>query len=329
VGSRSYDINTNDNQSGGARNINALPLSDILAAQQNSGYLTQSLPNPFAGLVPQYPALNGATAQLQLLHRPYPLFQNVTMGQESVGRIWYDSLQVSVEKRYSKDLVLVAAYTRSKNLEAIAFLNDQDAKPVKNLTASDRPNRLVLSGVWELPFGTGKFIGRDVGRGWNMLIGGWEYNFIGTIQSGTPIDGLPANVNLIADPSVPNQSFSHWFNNCVLQTNGTSLIGSQPGQTCTNPAWQIRGPNQLLRTIPFRVGSLRIPWAKQWDMSFNKKVYFSERFNAQVRLEAFNVFNTPIRSGLGISPTSANFGIVPAGQAGFPRQVQLGFKFDF
>ena len=56
------------------------------------------------------------------------------------------------------------------------------------MTASDRPHRLVLSGVYELPFGRGQLIGRDVNRGVNMLIAGWEYNFIGTIQSGTPVD---------------------------------------------------------------------------------------------------------------------------------------------
>ena len=45
-------------------------------------------------------------------------------------------------------------YTYS-NLDAINFLNGQDSKPVKELSASDRPHRAVLSGVYQLPFGPG------------------------------------------------------------------------------------------------------------------------------------------------------------------------------
>ena len=41
-----------------------------------------------------------------------------------------------------------------------------------------------MSGVYELPFGRGRLIGRDVNRGVNMLIAGWEYNFIGSSSQG-------------------------------------------------------------------------------------------------------------------------------------------------
>lgn len=239
---------------------------------------------------------------------------------ESVGKSWYDALQLSVEKRYTKGLVLVLAYTFSKNLEAVDFLNPQHAAPSKTLTGVDRPQRLVLSGVYELPFGRGKLIGKDVGRGWNLLIAGWEYNFIGTIQSGTPVS-LPSNVDLIGNPSMSNQSFATWFNNCVANISGVA--------TCSNPAWQLRGSNTL-RTIPFRIGSIRNPIRPLWDMSLNKKVYINERFNLQARLEAFNVTNTVIRNGPNTDPTNPSiFGVVTLGQANIPRQVQLGFKLNF
>ena len=34
-----------------------------------------------------------------------------------------------------------------------------------------------------------------------LVIGGWEYNFIGMIQSGTPLNH-PGNFNLIGDPII-------------------------------------------------------------------------------------------------------------------------------
>ena len=74
------------------------------------------MPNPFAGLLPGT-SLNGATVPRPQLLKPFPQFNDVTFVGESVGKIWYDALQVSVEKRYTQGLVLVLAYTWSKNLE--------------------------------------------------------------------------------------------------------------------------------------------------------------------------------------------------------------------
>ncbi len=319
VGSRTYDLNTGDNQLGSARNINVNTAAQIAQARQTPGYFNDAVKNPFAGLLPGT-SFNGATVSRSQLLRPFPQFGSVLEYGESVGKSWYDALQVSVEKRYTRGLVLVLAYTWSKNLEAVDFLNPQDATPAKTFTAVDRPQRLVLSGVYELPFGRGKLIGKDVNRGWNMLIAGWEYNFIGTIQSGTPV-GLPGNVDLVGNPTVSNQSFNSWFNNCVANTSGVA--------TCSNPAFQLRGPNTL-RTIPFRVGAIRNPSRPLWDMSLNKKVYINERFNVQARLEAFNVLNSVIRNSPGTDPTNAaNFGIITLSQSNIPRQVQLGFKLNF
>ena len=64
-------------------------------------------------------------------------------------------------------------------------------------------------------------------------------------------------------------------------------------------------------------------------MSLNKRVYFTERYNFQARLEAFNVFNSPVRSGPVTDPTRSDFGTIPLGQSNIPRQVQLGFKLNF
>ncbi len=330
VGSRSYHLNTGENQLGGARDINANSAAQYALAQQNPAYFNQSVPNPFAGLIPSNPALNGTNISRQQLLKPYPQFTSVAYAFESVGKLWYDSLQVSATKRYSAHLVLALAYTFSKNLDGTTFINSQDPRPTKQLSSSDRPQRIVLSGVYQLPFGKGrKFLG-GVNRGWEQLVGGWEYNFIGTLQSGTPL-GYPGNVNLIANPAVPNQSNSLYFNDCVLQRDGTSLAPNATRMaftSCTNPAWQIPAVNSL-RSIPTLSSVLRNPYRAQWDMSLNKNFNFSERISAQFRLETFNTFNTPILGGPNTDPSSLSFGLVTPNQGNFPRNVQLGFKFNF
>ncbi len=342
VGSMTRDLNTNDNQSGSARNLNVLSNAQIAQAQQSaaalptpltaSQYLGQSVTNPFAGLLPGS-SLNGPTVSRQQLLLAYPQFLNVSYGQESVGRLWYDSAQLSVEKRYSHGLTLVGAYTWSKTQEAVSFLNNQDAAPFKNLSSSDRPQRLVISAVYELPFGRGKQFGNGVNRPLDLLIGGWALNYIETIQSGTPTD-LNAAAALFTDPTVGNtKSYARYFNNCVQQINGTALQPNSSNNgfvSCSNPAWRLTNSSNLeLRSAPFRIGSIRNPNAPLADLSASKRFNITERYNAQFRFETFNVTNTAVRGGANTNPTSNQFGLVALSQANIPRQVQLGFKFNF
>jgi hypothetical protein len=258
----------------------------------------------------------------------------VNYGQESVGRVWYDSAQVSVEKRYSHGLTLLGSYTWSKTEEAVAFLNNQDGAPFKNLSASDRPQRLVISGVYELPFGRGKMFGSGSNRAVELLIGGWQLNYIELIQSGQPTD-LNSSASLLQDPRVGvNKSNNQYFNTCVQQINGTSL---QPNAAhngfnvpCSNPAWKlINSANLELRSAPFRSGYIRNPWAPSADLSFSKRFNITDRYNAQFRFETFNVTNTAIRNSANTNPTNNQFGFITVSQSNIPRQVQLGFKLNF
>ena len=331
VGSRTNDVNTNDNQAGTARNLNVPTVQQLAQAHQNSSFFTQSVTNPFAGLLPGT-NLNASTISRRQLLLPYPQFGNVLEGGESVGRVWYDALQLDVHKRAGLGLTLDANYTWSKNLEALTFLNDQDPLPAKVLAAGDRPHRFVLSSVYQLPFGQGKQFANQIGKGWNSLIGGWEYNVLAIIQSGTPLS-LPGNFDLIGDASIGSQNFNQWFNGCELLLNGTTRAPSADHKTfvtgCSNPVWSQRDTATTLRTTPLRSSTIRNPWAKQWDMSLDKRFLFTEHLNAEFRLEAFNVFNTPIRPSPTNDPNNAQFGLVTLNQTNFPRQVQLGFKFNF
>ncbi len=330
VGSRTNHINTGDNNAGGARNLNVNTPAQLALARQDSNYFNASVPNPFAGLLPGT-NLNGATVTRRQLLLPYPQFGNVQEASESIGKIWYDSLQTSLEKRFSAGLVFVAAYTWSKNLEAVAFLNDQDPAPTRTETAFDRTHRFVWSGVYQLPFGRGRHFGGSMPRVLDLAVGGWEYNWIGTYQSGTPFS-YGGNVDLIGDPALSNQSFNQYLNGCTLQLNGTSrqVNAAHNGfDPCTNPVFAVR-QNFSLRSLPFRSAQIRNPWRPQWDMSFNKRfAIVGERVNAQFRFEAFNIFNTPIRNAPNNDPNSTQFGLVTLNQSNFPRQIQLGFKLNF
>ena len=163
-----------------------------------------------------------------------------------------------------------------------------------------------------------------------LLVNGWEYNFIGTLQPDTPFSN-PTNVDQITNPSIDGANNAQYSNTCVQQTDGTSLMPN-PARTgfvfCSNPAWRARASNTL-QAIQLTSPVLRNPWRAQWDMALNKRFNFTERINAQFRFEAFNVFNTPILRAPNNSTSSTNFGFVTANQANFPWQVQLEFKLNF
>jgi hypothetical protein len=306
--------------------------------------------NPFAGLIPSNPTLNAATITRQRLLLPFPQFGAVNFIGENVGTLDYNSFQASLEKRLSRGLVGVVSYTFSKNIGALGYLNNQDTS-VDNARAVvdfDSPHVLVVSAVYQLPFGRGQRFFDSAGKVANLLLGGFEYSVIAQYRSGRPIN-LPGNADLIGDPR-GDESFSNpnlagttasYFNNCVRQLDGTSTMpatnanGTRNGSTripCTNPAFALRNTNNTLRTSPLRLGNLREPTATTFDMALNKSFNFTERYRFQLRAELFNAFNTPLfgspDSG---DATSQTFGVLNPnnGQRNIPRQVQLGFKFLF
>lgn len=353
VGSRTVNINTNDNQAGGARNLNVLSNAQLAAARtaaaaQNittSAYLSQTVNNPFAGLLPGS-NLNGSTVSRQQLLLPYPQYTGVSYGQESVGKIWYDSLQLTVEKRYSHGLTILGAYTWSKTEEALAFLNNQDAAPFKNIGSQDRPQRLVISTVWEIPVGRGHHILGNDSRWMELLVGGFQLNLQETIQSGTPV-GLNSGYNLIGDPRIGvTRTKLTYFNTCTrlvngnLQTPNATRTGLLTGaNACSNPVWQQLDSSSLqLRGTGFQSGYIRNPNAPIGNLSASKRFKFTDTVNAQFRFEAFNFTNTYVPNGPDTNPGSNTFGtistssanlVAPSGQSNLPRIVQLGMKLNF
>ena len=138
---------------------------------------------------------------------------------------------------------------------------------------------------------------------------------------------IPGNVYLLGDPRLENATWDRLFKTGVIDVNG-AVRNVQPGE---NPVFQVR-PAFTLRTTPLRYGNLRNRWGNSYDFSVLKKVAITENMRAQFRVEAFNLFNTPIFSANpDLTPTSVNFGRIfrDNGQSNSPRIVQLGFRLEF
>lgn len=288
-------------------------------------YLNAQVPNPFQNLMPGT-SLNSATVSRSQLLRPYPQFTGFNISQLNDGQLWYNSFQMSFEKRYSKGLTATVTYTLSKNIESVTYSNAQDPAPTRSVTDWDRPHRLVVAPIYDLPFGPGrKFLNstNPVVRG---LVGGWETIATTIIQSGDPMN-IPTNVYLLGDPRLENRTWDRMFKTGVIDVNGT-VRNVFPGES---PVFAVRPPNSL-RVTPTRYGNMRNAWGTTFNFSLIKNTKIREKMSCQFRAEAFNALNTPIfSSDPDGSPTSTNFGkiIRDNGQTNSPRNIQLGIRFIF
>ena len=126
----------------------------------------------------------------------------------------YNALQAQLERRFSKGLTFLAAYTYSHSLDngpsqADNGVGDPGPQNPLNFTAErgnsnfDVRQRFVASTVYELPFGTGKpFLSHSrLGR---AIAGGWQFSGILSLQSGLPFTPVlsfdPTNSGTTARP---------------------------------------------------------------------------------------------------------------------------------
>jgi hypothetical protein len=180
------------------------------------------------------------------------------------------------------------------------------------------PQRLVFSGVYELPFGRGRQFGKDMSRWVDTLAGGWQLNGIWTVQSGG-----------ILGISATNQA--GLFTEAIrANNNGTSAAQSGDAHGRLEKWFDTSVFSQpaafTLGNVSPLISDLRNHHINNLDASIFKVFSLTEKFRLQFRAEAFNSLNR-VRFG---SPNTtvtagANFGRITT-QANDPRQMQFGLK---
>ena len=58
-------------------------------------------------------------------------------------------------------------------MEAVDFRNASDSVPTENISSIDRPHRIALSWIYELPFGRNRAIGAHLPAPVEFFAGGW------------------------------------------------------------------------------------------------------------------------------------------------------------
>jgi hypothetical protein len=262
----------------------------------------------------------------------------------------YNSLQASLTKHLSHGLQFLASYTFSKTLDAeganvieaeqgtadAAIGNGADPHARYGRTEFDRPNRFVLSYVYDLP-------GMKGGSAWErQILNRWQVSGVTTIQSGAaitvtsaspynaygqtldfaPLSGKCQGANYVA-PGSNNAKVNQYFNlNCFN-------ITTNPTTGAISPVFPVIGDDGLATGYAHGgVGVTNGPSQNNWDIALVKRFGLGHWASAEFRTEFFNAFNTPQFGNPDLSITDATFGKITT-MAVNPRIIQFALKINF
>ena len=309
-------VGTHSLHESGGLALNQLPDSALALGSA----LLKQVPNPFRGQILTGALAQATVSQAQLL-RPYPQYTAVTSDQATWAEARYNSLQVKLEKRFTNNFNFLSAYTFSKMLDQITggfsgeTLGGGSIQDYNNLKAElspssiDQTHRLVSGMLYQLPI----FREQHGLRG--HVFGGLEISVLTSFISGSPLGITSASNGTFSQgggqrpnwngqrPSLSHHTTARWFNTSVFSTPQAFHFGNAP------------------RTF----NNLRSDWIRNIDLSLHKNVQLAGHLNLQLRMDAFNMDNTPTFQPPNTSFGSKQFGVVSA-QANEPRTIQLAVK---
>jgi len=310
VGSRGLQLSRNGE---GGLTLNQLP-PEMMALGSR---LNQLVDNPFYGIVNNGVLAAPQVSYAQLL-RPYPQFTDIIPLYSSGSSSTYHSLQVTVSKRLSRGLQFDSAYTWAKGIDN--GMNHQDSYNIRAdraLIDIDIAQRLVMSWIYELPFGRGRYFGSNSSGVVNWLLGGWQFNGIATFQTGTPLQITASNTAGIFNAKTrPNNNGRSGKKSGPVHERLDSYFDES---VFSQPAAFTFG------NLGERLPDIRNDGIRNFDLSIFKEFAPTERFTVQFRAEFLNAFNTPRFGSPNTSVTSGSFGDITS-QANDPRQTQFGLK---
>ncbi|MDP9161912.1 MAG: TonB-dependent receptor, partial [Acidobacteriota bacterium] len=255
----------------------------------------------------------------------------------------YNSLQAKLDKRFTNGLQVVSHYTWAKSLTHDGGYANIDPRVNYGPDDFNRKHVFSLSAVYDLPFGRGKRFLGDSSHVVNLLIGGFQLNTTTNWSSGLPWSPSYNECNADQDVGVCRPLIRGHFRTAGGHFNpnptGTAYVQFFNPVAPLAQNGGVSGPFARPQIEHFGSGrnAFTGPGFFNSDMSLFKNFAITERFGAQFRFEAFNVFNhrnlanpnncidCSIPTDLGTGPGTINQ-LAPNASM---RQLNFGLKLTF
>ena len=258
--------------------------------------------------------------------RPFRGYSSIAY-QENTSYSNYNALQVSLNRRYTRNFQYGVAYTWSKAMG----LGDHDRDWVPQFRGAreylygklefDQTHMFVANYLWSLP-NARVFADNPAAE---AIFHNWEIAGIITMASGFPrgvsfsyTDGVDRwgggdlpRANMVANPIISNKNFDRWFNT-------ESVAGPAAGDFGNAPRDVFRGPG-----------------LNSWDITVYKYFPITESARFRFAMEAYNMFNHTQFSGVDSNARfdasgaqiNGNFGRITSARG--PRVMQASLRFEF
>ncbi len=327
------------------------------------GFFANNNPGGFANFISTTTALTGVAGGL-LANAGLPL--NFIMANpqfltaiytSNFGNATYNSAQIEVNKRFGHGFVLQGSYVLSHAIgdsEGDSATYAANYRTLRNEALDKRPlafdfvNVAKINGLWELPFGKGKLLGRNANGFLDRIIGGWEVGGIAFFQSGSPLTFVGQNtINNTAFAATSQINFTAVQVGKVpsgsVQRVGTGVVYFNNVKQITDPSVanmlaplrplsglkglaDANGNPILINPLPGQMGDLglaafRGPGSKNMNLNVIKHIRINERINMQIGATANNLTNTPIFGNPVTNIDSTSFGRITAVGAGASSSI--------
>jgi hypothetical protein len=247
---------------------------------------------------------------------------------ENTGSSNYNSLQLQLNRRFTRGLQFGASYTWSRSYDYGSAVESETPMyaPLEEwaygVSDFDRPHMASANWTWDVP-NASKLWDRAPVR---AVLDGWRISGILTMSSGSPVTigfttidnadlvggGDGVRPNLVGDPTLPasERTLDKFFNPNAFARPAVGEIGNAGRNTVRGPGFQ------------------------NWDISIMKD-FGAQSARMQVRWDLFNAFNhtqwltmdTTARFDAAGNQTNSRFGAITSTRD--PRRMQLSLRVTF
>jgi Carboxypeptidase regulatory-like domain len=249
-----------------------------------------------------------------------------------------DQFQLTVDKRFSQGFALRGAYTWAKTIDlssgfrsrSSTYTDPLDPRLDRALADFNAAQRLVISGIWQLPFD--RHIENNILK---KMAGGWQFNGIATFQAGQPFtlysdtDSSLQNNGLDRPDIIGPVQYLNPRSTTTAYDPSTAncLGGAAQGHFWFNP-----NSYDCVNVPQFSFGSMSRnvligPGINNFDLSLTKKTNVTETTSLEFRAEFFNAFNHVQFYNPDYYGFSSTFGQISTDRG--MRIIQFGLKYYF